>query len=203
MNIIKGKRKRIEGILLICICLLSLFLIGCSKPELQDGVNFIFEKNGGVTVSIHSDFPVDYYDLSEFNKMNQEEVEAYNKKAGETAVEIISSETDGQKIFLTMHYKQLSDYCEMNQIEMFCGTVAEAVSKGYSLDGSYKKGSNFTEKQKLTQEDLKNYHVIIANDPVTIHTYKKIVFISENVTVSDNKKMATITGDDRAIIVFK
>lgn len=196
-------RKRIEGRLLLCMCLLFMFLVGCGEIVIQEGTNFIFDKEGGVTVTIVTDFPADYYDIDEFNTMNEAEVADYNAEHGANAVQIISSETDGQSITLTMNYATLEDYCSMNNKKMFVGTGAAAVSEGYQLAGTYKEAKGNGDFVELTEEDLLDYHVVISNDPVIVHTYRKIVYCSEHVTVSDNRKMATISGDEPAIIVFK
>ena len=194
--------KRIEGRVLLCMCLLFMFLVGCGEHSIQEGTNFILEKEGGVTVTIVTDFPADYYDIEEFNAMNESEVDAYNASHGVDTVQIVSSQTDGEKITLTMQYADLEDYCELNNKKMFVGTGAAAVSEGYDVAGAYVK-ANGDDMVELTEEELLDYHVVISNDPVIIHTYKKIVYCSEHVTVSDNKKMATISGDEPAIIVFK
>ena len=81
MNRNKKVGKRIEGIWL-STCLLLFFLTGCGETTLQNGTNLELERDGGVTVTYIEEFPSDYYDLEELIQMNQEEVEAYNTKAG-------------------------------------------------------------------------------------------------------------------------
>ena len=57
-------------------------------------------------------------------------------------------------------------------------------------------------------ENLQNHHLIVAKGPTedysaTIHTYKKIVYATENVIVSEDGRTATVTGNEQSVIVFK
>lgn len=207
MNRNKKVGKRIEGIWL-STCLLLFFLTGCGETTLQNGTNLELERDGGVTVTYIEEFPSDYYDLEELIQMNQEEVEAYNTKAGREAVEIISTETDGNTVTLSMHYKNADDYGNMNGGSMFFGTIAQGKSAGYNLDQAYIDAKTGENAAILDWENLEDHHLIVAKGPTedysaTVHTYKKIVYATENVTVSEDGKTAVITGEEQSIIVFK
>ena len=65
---------------------------------LRDGTNLQLDNEGGVTVTYIEEFPSDYYDVTELEAMNAEEVAEYNAKAGEEAVTVVSTTTDGSKI---------------------------------------------------------------------------------------------------------
>ena len=199
--------KRIEGILL-STCLLLFFLTGCGEVSLQNGTNLELEKNGGVTVTYIEDFPSDYYDLNELIQMNEEEVASYNSKVGREAVEIISTESDGDKVTLSMHYRNVDDYGVMNGGAMFHGTVEQARNAGYDLSATFTdvKGGGIV--PTMDWDNLASHHLVVAKGPdadytAAIHTYKKIVYATANVTVSEDGRMATIKGDETFIIVFK
>ena len=203
MNRVHGFMKRIKGILLCGMSLFFVLLTGCGTVEIQDGVNLILNKDDSLTVTVREDFPSGKYSIDELNRMNESEVSVYNQQAGEDRVEIVSSETDGEKISLTMNFKSWTDYTAMNRISMFEGTAVEAVKEGYQLSGTYTEVSGEMMKKELTDSDLEDRQLIIVNDPVTIHSHNKILYATENVHVADNKKMATVTGDETAIVVFK
>lgn len=198
-NIFAG--KRIEGIL--GACLLFIFLTGCGEVPLQEGINLQLEKDGGVTVTYIKDFPSDYYDIAELEAMNQEEIDAYNQKVGDDVVEVISTETDGSKITMKMRYEDVEDYGDMNGVQVFSGTVGQAIAMGYDLNRTF---TNIKDGEKTTEinwEDLESHHIMITNELSAVHTYKKIEYVTEDVEVSDDKKMATVTGEGQAVIVFK
>lgn len=199
--------KRIEGILL-SICLLFIFLTGCGEASLQNGTNLVLEKDGGVTVTYIEEFPSDYYDLNELIQMNEEEVAAYNAKAGREAVEIISTETDGGKVTMKMYYRNADDYGSMNGAVMFHGTVAQGVNAGYNLEGTFIEEETGESVTAMDWDNLAEHHLVVVKGSheeyeATIHTYKKIVYATENVTVSEDGRTATISGMDQSVIVFK
>lgn len=202
MNCIKGEGKRINVIMMLFSCLFFVFLTGCGKVELLEGTNLILEKKGGLKVGVYEDFPADHYDIDEFNQMNETEVSLYNQNAGEERVQIISSETDGQMITNVMHYASYKDFSDINRIPLFVGTGAEAVAAGYDIANTYTRLNEEQTKTDLSDSDLSEYQIVIVNDTVNIHSYKKIKYIYGNVTVSDNKKTATVTNNDLAVIVF-
>ena len=74
---------------------------------------------------------------------------------------------------------------------------------GYDLNKPF---MNVKDKESATDidwEELADYHIVITNELSTIHTYKKIEYFTENVIVSEDRKMATITSEGQAVIVFK
>ena len=193
--------KRIEGVL--GLCLLFIFLTGCNEVQLQSGTNLQLNKEGGVTVTYIEDFPSDYYDASELEAMNREEVDTYNQQSGENAVEVIGMSTDGSKITLTMQYKDVEDYGEMNNVPVFSGTVGQAMAMGYDLNKTFldaKSGKNVTD---INWKDLEEHHIIITDELAAIYPYKKIEYVTDNVKVSENRKVATVTEQGQAVIVFK
>lgn len=207
MNRGKIVGKRIEGIL-VSICLLLFFLTGCGETAMQNGTNLELEKDGGVMVTYISDFPSDYYDLDELIQMNQEEVEAYNTKAGKEAVEIISTKSDGSTVTLKMHYQNADDYGNMNGGFLYQGTVAQGKNAGYNLESTFVDVKTSELVTTMDWENLEDHHLIVAKGPTedysaAIHTYKKIVYATENVIVSEDGRTATVTGNEQSVIVFK
>jgi len=207
MNRIMTVGKRIEGILL-SICLLLFFLTGCGEVSLQNGTNLELEKDGGVMVTYIEQFPSDYYDLDELIQMNEEEVAAYNSEIGRDAVEIVSTQADGDVVTLSMHYQSVEDYGKMNGGVMFHGTVEQGKLAGYDLSGTYVDAKTGELVATMEWGNLTGHHLIVAKGPdagytAAIHTYKKIVYTTANVTVSEDGRTATIKGDEQSVIVFK
>ncbi len=196
-----GVWKRIEGVMVSC--LLFVFLTGCSEVQLQNGTSLQLEKDGGVTVTYIEDFASDYYDIDELEAMNREEVNEYNQKAGSDVVEIIATETDGSKITLTMHYVDVEDYGDMNGVPVYSGTVGQAVAMGYDLNKAFLDVKSGEKINEMNWKDLESSHVVILNENCSVYPYQKIEYVTDNVTVSEDRKMATVTGESQAVIVFK
>lgn len=197
-----GFWKRIEGVLVSC--LLFIFLTGCSKEaQLRDGTNLQLEKEGGVTVTYIEEFPSDYYDVAELEAMNAEEVAEYNSKAGEDAVEVVSTTTDGSKVTLSMHFADMEDYGNMNGIQVYSGTVSQARAMGYDLSKTFTDAKTGEPLTDINWEELGTKHIVIVKDNVSVYPYNKIEMVTDNVTVSEDRKVATVTGQEQAVIVFK
>ena len=197
-----GIGKRIEGVLVSC--LLFVFLTGCNEEiQLRDGTNIQLEKEGGVTVTYIEEFPSDYYDVSELAEMNAEEVAEYNSLVGEEAVTVISTTTDGSKVTLAMHFSDMEDYGDMNGIPVYNGTVSQAIAMGYDFGKTFtdaKSGESLTD---INWDELANKHVVIVDGPVCVYPFSKIEMGTDNVTVSEDRKVATVTNEEQAVIVFK
>ena len=194
--------KRIEGILITC--LLFVFLTGCSEEvQLRDGTNLQLDAEGGVTVTYIEEFPSDYYDVAELEAMNAEEVAEYNSMAGEEAVTVVSTVTDGSKITLTMHFSDMEDYGDMNGIPVYSGTVSQAIAMGYDLNQSFTDAKTGEKITDVNWEELETKHIVIMNEEVSVYPYKKIEMVTDNVKVSEDRKVATVTGQEQAVIVFK
>ncbi len=197
-----GFWKRIEGVLVSC--LLFIFLTGCSKEvQLRDGTNLQLEKEGGVTVTYIEEFPSDYYDVAELEAMNAEEVAEYNSKAGEDAVKVVSTTTDGSKVTLSMHFAEMEDYGNMNGVQVYSGTVSQAMAMGYDLSKTFTDAKTGEPLTDINWEELGTKHIVIVKDNVSVYPYKKIEMVTDNVTVSEDRKVATVTGQEQAVIVFK
>lgn len=197
-----GFWKRIEGVLVSC--LLFIFLTGCSKEvQLRDGTNLQLEKEGGVTVTYIEEFPSDYYDVAELEAMNAEEVAEYNSKAGEDAIKVVSTTTDGSKVTLSMHFAEMEDYGNMNGVQVYSGTVSQAMAMGYDLSKTFTDAKTGEPLTDINWEELGTKHIVIVKDNVSVYPYKKIEMVTDNVTVSEDRKVATVTGQEQAVIVFK
>lgn len=197
-----GIGKRIEGIL--SACLLFVFLTGCnSEVQLRNGTNMLLDAEGGVTVTYIEEFPSDYYDVTELEAMNAEEVAEYNSMVGEESVTVVSTVTDGSKITLTMHFADMEDYGDMNGVPVYSGTVSQAIAMGYDLNMSFADARTGEQLTDINWEELGTKHIVIVNDVVSVYPYKKIEMVTDNVTVSEDRKVATVTAQEQAVIVFK
>ncbi len=197
-----GFWKRIEGVLVSC--LLFIFLTGCNEEiSLCDGTNLQLEKEGGVTVTYIEEFPSDYYDVAELEAMNAEEVADYNAKVGEEVVTVVSTTTDGSKITLAMHFADMEDYGDMNGLPVYSGTVSQAQAMGYDFNRTFTDAKTGEKLADINWDDLADKHVVVINEEVSVYPYSKIEMVTDNVKVSEDRRVATVTGEKQAVIVFK
>ena len=144
-----------------------------------------------------------HYDLAELEEMNAEEVAEYNSLVGEEAVKVVSTVTDGSKVTLAMYYAGMEDYGDMNGMAVYNGTVSQAIAMGYQLGDAFSDAKTGESLTDINWDDLADKHVVIVNEPAFVYPFNKIVMVTDNVTVSEDRKVATVTGQEQAVIVFK
>lgn len=194
--------KRIEGIL-ATICLLIFFVTGCGKASAIDTTTIAIEKDGSIIQTVIEEFPMDYYDVDELKSMNQSEVDEYNQNVSKEAVKIKNTESDGNTVKVVMEYKNADAYYDLNGSPIYFGTVEQAQKAGYDLNvtlNSMKDDSSITKNELMEMGDR---HIVILNENVNLKTFGTILYASEGVTCESNKKLATVSGDEKSYIVFK
>lgn len=198
----RHSRKRIEGIL-ISICLLFIFLTGCNHNTDYTQTTLQLEKDGTIIQTIVEEFQDSSYDFEELKQMNQEETKAYNESVSHEAIETTMMQYEGDKVKAVITYMNVNDYYGFNNTILYFGTIEQAKIAGYNLNVNLVSVDG---QDKISPDELKDMekrHIAIVNEAVDVHTYGKILYTSEDVTVGKNKKLATVAGEETAYIVFK
>lgn len=190
-------KKRATAFIAVCLSVCTLVLSGCTQeavyvPVTQDTVELT--KDGNLIGYIVEDFDKDYYDINELAEMVRSEMDAYNKKNAALSekegrvpiiVDKVTLAEDGSaKAVVALNFANAAVYEDYMDKRIFYGTVAEAVTSGYQLDGKLSKvkdGTNFG-----TEEIVKNgeKNILIVEDTVSIRTGKKIVYLSTNASLT-------------------
>ena len=200
----KTMRKKIEGVF-VMICLLILCVSGCGFKQSEiEKTTITLKKDGSVVQTIVEDFPSEY-SLDELMNKNRLEVEQYNNSVNDEAITINETTLENGKITLIMKYNGVEAYQDLNNVQIFNATVKIADTLGYDMSvklSSVEDGKLITCKDLTTQDE--ELHLAIISEAVDVKTYKDILYVSEGVKVSENKKLATIEADKTpAYIVFK
>ena len=190
-------KKRITALIAVCLSACTMALSGCSQesvyvPVTQDTVELT--KDGNLIGYLVEDFDKDYYDINELDEMVRSEMEAYNKKNAAMSekegrvpiiVDKVSLAEDGSaKAVVALNFANAAVYEDYMDKRIFYGTVAEAVTSGYQLDGKLSKVKDGTKFG--TEEIVKNGEnpILIVEDTVSIRTAKKIVYLSTNASLT-------------------
>ena len=91
----------------------------------------------------------------------------------------------------------------MNGLQVYSGTVSQAQAMGYDLNRTFTDAKTGELLADINWDDLANKHVVVINEEVTLYPYNKIEMVTDNVKVSEDRRVATITGQEQAVIVFK
>lgn len=186
------------------ISLLLLQVIGCNQEVTYSQSTLELNKEGSIVATLIESFDEDYYDLSELNRINEEEIGDFNAANGEELVVIEESILEGSNIKLTMTYANSVAYSELNEVILFSGTIEEAYDAGYDLDVILKNVDD--EEDTIGRLDLLSMaskHIVIIEEPMDVYTFNNILYVSSGITTSSNKKLVTVTGERVAYIVFK
>lgn len=185
------KKKR----LLLAVTCLTLLLGGCAFGEDVDTTTIIVDKKGMVVESIVEDFDKDYYHAGDLEEMITKEIQDYNSAAGGEKVKLDSFEQteDGKQVKVEIQYGSADAYKQMNERELFCGTVSEAYEAGYEFVPmtDQETGAAVSEGEVLELGDKK---IVISEETLDIRVSGKITHVSEGVSLKDHKT-ATLPDD--------
>ena len=207
----KKSKKIIVGrsIALVLFLILVLTVVGYfiakdlyqkweARFESNTSVVFI-QEDGSVVSNDVIYFDTSIYDQTELGLFIEETISTYNKKHGEGAVEKNSLTIENNVASLILEYKDAATYTDFSGIELFMGSVSEAVSEGYEFDGKFAKivdgkAVECTKSDFVGNTELK-VAIIKANTKIQIEG--EILYISaENVMGYGKNWIVTKEGCD-------
>lgn len=193
----------------------ALGLVSCSGSREDSVTTLSLLKDGGVQSDIRENFGESYYDSEELQKSILSQAADYNREAGGSKITVEKVETKDAVAVVKMIYERPEDYASFNRSVLFVGTGKEAQEAGYDLDmvlsGAKDTNETIGKSDILAMEGEK---ILITDVQDLIVLNGKALYISENVTVSDNGKRVQIlaageeaqeAGNEKelAYIVFK
>lgn len=194
------------------VCALAVLLAGCGQPgepASVDGTTIVVDKKGGVTYYLVGDFEKEYYSLSELTSMAEEEAAEFGGEgsAGEsravTVVKVEPLQSDESKVTVTYGFDNSDSFTGFTGSGLFFGTVNEAVSRGYSLDGalkSVKDGTPMTEEQlKQSGEKL----LLITDVKAVIYGPSKVAYLSDGADLREDGSVDTSRTEENVYILLK
>lgn len=192
------KRILHTGILLAALLLVS----GCSAKFEPTEDSVYVKRNGSVIGAVIEDFDKEYYSSSEVEAEINQAVSDYNDVMGSEDVKVQSYEVAEGEARLFIEYKAAKDYKYFNGVDFFCGTVAEAQEAGYEFDAEFKdaSGSSVTADEVLEHGEKK---VVILEEPIQVQVSARIAYVSDNVTVLDEKLAKADMEAGLAYIIYK
>lgn len=193
------KKKR----LVMAVAGLALLLGGCAFGGQIDTTTISVDKKGVVTETIVESFEKDYYDITGLETMVSGEITTYNNAAGSEAVKLKScEEMDTQQVKVTIEYVSSNDYTNMNDRELFCGTVSDAYSAGYEFTAMKSEDGQSIEGTKILELGEKG--MVISEEALSIRVPGKIVYVSEGVNmVGENTAVLPDDGDKLSYIIYE
>ena len=188
------KLKAFAGLILI----FGIFT-GCDNYSKQYDTNtLIVNKNGSVVEVSVEDFNGSSVKADDLSAYVEDQVGAYNEKAG-NKIEVKSIEAeDMSHVKLVLAYKDLKSYDEFNLLEYSLLDIGDV--KESELTGSYTS----TDDKKANPTDIiaaGQGKVLTVSEGTDIVIKGNLMYYNDEVTVKDG--VLSTSGKKNAIIVFK
>ncbi|MGN1156757.1 MAG: hypothetical protein ACI4TK_11305 [Agathobacter sp.] len=143
-KIIYGRVMAIALFLLLVVTVVGVFIYKDLQQKWEarfdsnTSVVFLL-KDGGVVSNDVIYFDTGKYDQTELESFIEESIRTYNQKNGEDSVTKKSLSLENNIASLILIYKDAGTYENFSGIELFMGSMSEAVSEGYKFDGKFAK----------------------------------------------------------------
>ncbi|MGN1148061.1 MAG: hypothetical protein ACI4TB_06535 [Lachnospiraceae bacterium] len=190
----QGKRyARLPAAVFSVLC--TILLAGCGTTKTDTDVTSLqIDKSGRITHTIVETFDKDFYTVDGLEAMIQEEINDYNAsfQNGEVLLESAAlSETEAEKIVVTMQYSAGDVYSDFNGVELFFGTVAAARAAGYDMNVMLVDSTDASKTVKLTDlTGTDTNHILITNQNIQVGLPYKVLYVSEGVQLMDSKTVS-------------
>lgn len=189
-------KRKIKRILLVSMVFAAMLLSGCSDTGNIEQNTIVVKKDGTILGAIIEDFSDSKYVSEELKAMLEEEIAAYNAKAGEGKVTLETYEvTEDKKVKVYLEYASFEDYGGFNEENFFVGTVSEAYEAGYEfvdMENVTEEGTAIGKADVLEKGNMK---MVIFEEPVHVRVNGKITYVSSGVA-AEGKKEAVVNQEE-------
>lgn len=189
-------KRKIKRILLVSMVFAAMLLSGCSDTGNIEQNTIVVKKDGTILGAIIEDFSDSKYVSEELKTMLEEEIAAYNAKAGEGKVALETYEvTEDKKVKVYLEYASFEDYAGFNEETFFVGTVSEAYEAGYEfvdMENVTEEGNPIGKADVLEKGSMK---MVIFEEPVHVRVNGKITYVSSGVA-AEGKKEAVVNEEE-------
>lgn len=179
---------------LLLTAALMLVLGGCGFSKDVDTTTLIVDKKGEVTEAIVEDFDKDYYNADELKQEIEGTIRTYNSSAGgeKAALDDFKKDEGTNVLKVRISYATAADYTQMNERELFCGTVSDAYNAGYQfVTMAAADGSSISETEILEKGSSKIVIYEGGKSSVDVKVSGKISYISAESGIVLNDKADT------------
>lgn len=188
-------------IIMTMLCLLT----GCGGEAVPDRNTVSIQKDGTIRQTIVDQFEPEYYDIEELRTMAQEKIAQIGGTEAKIVCESVKAEEG--RVIVEMTYQKDEDYRNYNNRELFNGTVSEASAQGYSFTNLV--GADGAAVGEAEVSSAGENHVVFIQtkkgESLDVNVYGKIVYVSGNMTLSDQKNAVIAAGEEDIVscVIFQ
>lgn len=190
--------KRFAAIALVFIMCVGM-LTGCGSYKTDENTIFVL-KHGKIVTTDVEEFDEDTYAKSDLEDYVKETIDNYTADNGKNTVKLKKISVKDGKATLTLEYKSMEDFSFFNGIELFTGSMAEALAAGYKFDTQFvsvKKGSVEDKIDASEFMDDDKLKVAIVKENTCVNVPGTILYVStENVALKDKNTVSIQNGQN-------
>lgn len=171
--------------MLLCTVLSLMLLTACGKSLEVDSNTVYVQKKGKIIGAAIENFDKDYYDAEELKTYVEERVSAYTEAHEKNSVKVQEFSVEEGIAELKMVYAGYEDYAAFNEVEMFSGTIPQAMSAGYEFEDEFLKVEEGKLAGKAEKEEVTGdfeYKVVILSEKVNVKVDGTILYTSADYT---------------------
>lgn len=187
--------KKITSIVLAMLLCIGL-LTGCGQSYETDKSTVFVKKDGKIVSTDVEAFDTNTYDEEGLKTYIENAVSAYTDANGKDSVVMKDLTVKDGNAMLILEYAGASDYAGFNGIELYTGSVSEALSAGYSFDVDFASVADGTIESCQVKDFLgSDYKVVIIKGNTTVNVAGKIAYVSTaNTTYVDSSTITIQEG---------
>lgn len=198
---------------ILAVLVLGAMFAGCGAVDSESNMVFV-DKNGQVVTIDVEEFDKSYYSEEGFKTFAQEAIDEYNRSHEVDAVTLTEFTVTEGVAKLKMEYKSVKDYSAFNEITLYQGSVADAVSEGYLFDVDFSKVEKGEVTGKASKADIfaeEGLKVVLIKANTDVQVDGTICYVSsQNVTVNAkdmvsiyDEENTSLTTDVCTYIIYK
>ena len=171
--------KKFGQIVLVFLLSVGMFT-GCGTSYKADESTVFVLKDGKIVSTDVENFDEKTYDKDGLKEYVKNEIDTYNEKNGKGSVSLKKLDTGEKKATLTIAYRTAEDYQKFNDMELYTGSVAEALAAGYSFDGSFASVKNGKIKacESSAFLDDSSYKVVVIRGNTNVKVKGTICYVA-------------------------
>lgn len=177
------KRRSAAMFLAILFC-----LTGCGGIERAKESTVTVNKEGIVTEALIEEFLSENYDADELEASIKELADTYNEEIGKEAVKIMKIRVKEGVATALLQYESDDIYREFNQVDFFAGNVGQAKEEGYTFAGTFQDVEGKEIASGTVLDSCTDQQVIIIREPLNVQVPGKILYVSNNMKILNNKQ---------------
>lgn len=168
------------GQIVLVMLLAAGMMTGCGTSYKADESTVFVLKDGKIVSTDVEKFDESSYDKNGLKKYVESTIDAYNDKNGKKSVSLKKLDVGDKKATLTISYDSADDYEKFNEIELFTGSIAQALAAGYSFEEPFASvaGGKIKSCENSAFLNDSSYKVVVIRGNTNVKVKGTIYYVS-------------------------